>query len=137
MKRFVLPILAVAIMTGSAVAQPEGWDIAGTYVGSGEGEITATFERQDGDMFDVTLETISGSCSGSIAGEMAFTLDGGTLQVANENHVEGSDGEQFCEVNMTFDEEGFLNLEESSGCVNFHGAACSFDGQVVSLKAAG
>ncbi|WEK06288.1 MAG: hypothetical protein P0Y65_08600 [Candidatus Devosia phytovorans] len=142
MQRFLLPLLVASLFATSAHAEPpEGWDVAGTYHGSGEGELSATFDRKDGDTFDVTLETVSGSCSGSIAGEMKFSLDGGTLKVANENYEEGAEtyygSEEFCEVTMSFDDDGFLNLEESSGCVNFHGAACSFDGQIMNMSAAG
>lgn len=141
MQRLVLPLLLACLVSTGAHAQPEGWDISGEYRGSGEGEIAGTFERKQGDLFDVKLDTISGACSGTIEGEMTFTLEGGVLQVPNENYEAGSNtyygSEEFCEITMTFDDDGFLNLEENSGCVNFHGAACSFDGQLVSLKAAG
>ena len=142
MLRRVLPLLAASILITSAHAEPpEGWDIAGDYLGSGEGEISATFERIEGDTFDVELSTTSGACSGTLKGEMEFTLEGGTLKVANENYEAGSDSyygnEEFCEVQMVFDEDGFLNLEEGAGCVNFHGAACSFDGQIMNMAAAG
>lgn len=142
MLRSVLPLLLASLLVTSAHAEPpEGWDVGGTYFGSGEGEISATFDRKEGDTFDVELTTTSGDCSGTLTGEMDFTLDGGVLKVANENYEKGSDtyygSEEFCEVTMTFDEDGFLNLEESSGCVSFHGAACSFDGQVMNQSAAG
>ena len=142
MLRRAFPLLLASLLVTSAHAEPpEGWDIAGEYLGSGEGEISGSFERIDGDRFDVELTTISGTCSGTLAGEMDFTLEGGTLKVANPNYEAGSTtyygSEEFCEVTMTFDEDGFLNLEESSGCLAFHGAACSFDGQIVSMAAAG
>ena len=141
MLRRALSLLVASLLVTAAHAEPpEGWDIAGTYHGSGEGEITGVFERIEGDRFDVELTTISGACSGTLKGEMEFTLEGGTLKVANPNYQAGADlygNEEFCEVTMVFDEDGFLNLDESRGCLNFHGAACSFDSQIVSMNAAG
>lgn len=139
MLRTILPLLAVAFLAAPAHAQE------GSYVGSGEGELSAKIKHVENDVFSVSLETIvpmdndMGGCAGGVEGEAILDETGGTLFVENEDYEEGSDspmlGEQYCEVTLSFDDDGFLNIEEQSGCLTYHGAACGFSGQLINQTA--
>ncbi|MET3896170.1 hypothetical protein ABIB57_000094 [Devosia sp. UYZn731] len=139
MLRFALPLLAVAIFANPACAQE------GNYTGSGEGELSAKIKHIDNDVFAISLDTIvpmesdMPGCAGSVEGEAILDETGGNLFVENEDYEPGSDspmlGEQYCEVKLSFDEDGFLNIEEQTGCLTYHGAACGFTGQLLNENA--
>lgn len=139
MLRHILPLLAVAFLAAPVQAQE------GSYIGSGEGELSAKIKHVGDDVFAISLETVvatendMGGCAGGVEGEAILDETGGTLFVENEDYEEGSDslmfGEQYCEVTLSFDEDGFLNIEEQSGCLFYHGAACGFSGQLINQTA--
>jgi hypothetical protein len=139
MLRFALPLLAVALLASPGFAQE------GTYFGSGEGELNAKIKHIDNDVYAISIDTTVAmendvpGCAGGIEGEAILDETGGNLFVENEDYEPGSDspmlGEQYCEVKLSFDEDGFLNIEEQSGCLSYHGAACGFTGQLVNEDA--
>ena len=140
MFRLALPLLAIALFASSTQAQE------GNYFGSGEGgELTAKIKHIENDAYAVSLSTVVPmendfpGCAGGIDGEALLDDTGGNLFVENENYEPGSDspllGEQYCEVKLSFDEDGFLNIEEQQGCLAYHGAACGFSGQVMNENA--
>ena len=139
MFRFALPLLAIALLASPAHAQQ------GTYTGSGEGELSAKIKLIQDDRYAISLETVvpmendMPGCAGGVEGEALLDQTGGNLFVENEDYEPGSDspmfGEQYCEVKLNFDDEGFLNIEEQSGCLSYHGAACGFTGQLLNDKA--
>ena len=142
---FATTLLATAIHAQEAAAfTPEEQE--GTYFGSGEGgELTAKLTHKQDDIFAVSIETVvpmendMPGCGGGIDGEMILGPTGGNLFVENEDYEAGSDspmfGEQYCEVELSFDEDGFLNIQEKSGCLSYHGAACEFTGQLLNDRA--
>lgn len=140
MFRIALPLLAVAFLATSAVAQE------GNYIGSGEGDLSAKIKHMENDIFAVSLSTVVAmeddipGCGGSIEGQAILDETGGNFFVENEDYDPESDspmfGEQYCEITLSFDEDGFLNIEEKSGCIAYHGASCGFTGQLINENAA-
>lgn len=139
----------LAVFAGPALAQDDGplGDKAGQYVGYGEGELAAEITHLQDDVYAISISTtvpmendIPG-CGGGIEGEMIMTETGGNFFVENEDYEQGSTSpmtrERYCEIGVTFDEDGFLNLEERNGCISYHGASCGFSGQLVNVNAAG
>lgn len=147
MIRLAFLAAALTLSAGAALAE----DVAvreGTYFGSGEGgELTVKLNHINADIYGINIETsvpmendIPG-CGGGISGEIIMDTSGGNFFVENEDYVDGSmsplENERYCEINLTFDEDGFLNVQERSGCLAYHGAACEFTGQVMHEGAAG
>lgn len=147
-----LPVLAatLALLAAPAFAQdsagPLG-DRVGEYVGSGEGELSAKITHIENDIYAISIGTVVAmdekdnipGCGGGIDGEMIMTETGGNFFVENEDYEANSTSpltsERYCEIGVTFDEDGFLNLEERSGCIAYHGAACGFTGQLLNVNA--
>ncbi|WP_240233399.1 hypothetical protein [Devosia lacusdianchii] len=140
MLRFALPLFAIALLASPALAQE------GSYVGSGEGELTAEIKHIENDVYAVSLGTVVAmtedgmpGCGGGIEGEAILDETGGNFFVENEDYDPKSDspmlGEQYCEIALNFDEDGFLNIEEKSGCIAYHGASCGFTGQLINTSA--
>jgi hypothetical protein len=140
MLRLALPLLAAVLLAAPALAQE------GNYVGSGEGgELTAKIKHIENDVFALSLSTTVPmednfpGCGGAIEGQAILDDTGGNFFVENEDYEPGSDspmfGEQYCEIKLSFDEDGFLNIEEQQGCIFYHGAACEFTGQLLNENA--
>lgn len=135
MPRLMLYLCATALLAVSAQAQE------GKYVGSGEGgELAATIKSIDGDRYAITLEVGTDGCGGSVSGEASQTESGFELSAPNETYEAGSDNpimaEEFCKVDLSFDADGMLTIQEQRGCLSYHGAACEFTGQLVNQSAA-
>ena len=142
----LLPLLLAA--TSPALAQnsqgPLG-DRAGKYVGSGEGDLTAQFTHLQDDIYAVSIETVvpisdqGSGCAGGITGEMIMSKKGGNFFVENEEFkaeiAESPVNSRICEIGISF-VEGILVIEERDGCMPYHGAACSFTGELVHEQAA-
>lgn len=119
----------------------------GTYFGSGEGDLTVNLRHIENDVYAIGIETIvpiendMPGCAGGIEGEMILSATGGNFFVENEDYVSGSDNrlmnERYCEVELVFDADGFLVINEKDGCLAYHGAACGFSGTLVHESAAG
>lgn len=148
MLRTLLPLTAVLVLASTSAFAQEIPVREGTYYGGGEGgNLTVELNRLDGDVYaidigtTVPMENDIPGCSGSVSGELIMSPSGGNLFVENEDFVDGSssiyENQRYCEVNLTFDDDGFLNVQEQRGCLIYHGAACEFTGQLVHESAAG
>ena len=146
MIRFALAPVLVALCTSTTLAQ-EPLIREGAYYGSGEGELTVNLTHIENDIYAISIETgvpmendIPG-CGGGIEGEMLLSAEGGNFFVENEDYDPQSTSPMFservCEIGLTFDEDGFLQIEERAGCIAYHGAACGFTGTLVHESAAG
>ena len=76
-------------------------------------------------------------CGGGISGELVIEAEAetATLEVPNEGFVASEPvsqtNQEFCRINLQFLDAYTLRMEEVSGCTYYHGAACSFSGDVV------
>ena len=148
MFRTLLPIAATLALTLVPAFAEDLPVREGTYYGGGEGgELTVKLNHLDGEVYAIDISTtvpmendIPG-CGGGVSGELIMAPSGGNLFVENEDFVDGSsspyENQRYCEVNLSFDDDGFLNIQEQKGCLVYHGAACEFTGQLVHESAAG
>lgn len=148
MLRTLLPLAALLALTSATAFAEELPVREGTYYGGGEGgELTVKLKHLDGDVYaidigtTVPMENDIPGCGGGVSGELIMSPSGGNLFIENEDFVDGSsspyENERYCEVNLTFDDDGFLNVQEQNGCLAYHGAACEFTGELVHESAAG
>lgn len=83
----------------------------------------------------VLMEGELPGCGGSIDGELAIEGDVATLQVPNEGFVASGPVSQtnleYCRIDLRFLDSQTIRVEEISGCSYYHGAGCSFSGDVV------
>lgn len=83
----------------------------------------------------VAMEGDLPGCGGGIDGEVKLSKEGGNFFVENESYDPNSTHpglkERYCEIGLTFFEGRKLRLEERSGCIGYHGAACGFSGELV------
>lgn len=145
MKRVLAAALLVSLVAGSAHAEdPLGRE--GTYIGSGEGELTVKLKHLENDIYGVSISTLVPmegdipGCGGGIDGQMLLTADGGNFFVENADYDPNSASPvnaPVCEIQLRWDEDGVLNLDEREGCMYYHGAACGFSGQLINRDAAG
>ncbi|MET3925474.1 hypothetical protein [Devosia sp. 2618] len=147
MIRLTLLAAALVLSAGSTLAQ-ENPIREGNYYGGGEGgNLTVNLKHIDADIYgisigtEVPMENDIPGCGGGISGELIMEPSGGNFFVENEDYVAGSssplENERYCEITLTFDEDGFLNVQEQNGCLAYHGASCEFTGQLVHESAAG
>lgn len=146
MRRILLPIAAATLLIGAVQAQDEA-SYDGRYMGHGEGELTVVLEKLEGNVYAIDIQTIVPyennipGCSGGISGQMPMGESGGNFFVENEDYESGSNSpmlsERYCEIGLNFDENGFLILDERSGCLAYHGASCGFSGELMHEGAAG
>jgi hypothetical protein len=134
-------LFAVAALTIAFPALAEEVnEIEGIYTGSGEGELTLELTHIEDDRYSVAIETIvpieddMPGCAGGIEGEVLLSKKGGNFFVENESYDPESTSPMFserhCEIRMSFDGKGGVELEEQSGCLEYHGAACGFTGSL-------
>lgn len=150
MSRLLACLAAIALLTTAVHAQDAGGftveEQEGSYFGSGEGgELSVELKHLQDDIFAVSIETVvpmendMPGCAGGIDGEINLEPTGGNFFVENEDYEPGSSNpmmsERYCEITLSFDEDGFLNLQEQAGCLAYHGAACEFTGQVLNNRA--
>ena len=109
----------------------------GSYSGSGEGELTAVIQAPGADGFtEIQLSTATpiedgmGGCSGEVSGSAELNKTGGTFYASNEDYDPADEfSDEYCEVAMTFN-DGKLVIEEGPGCLQYHGPACGFTGEL-------
>ncbi|KKB79749.1 hypothetical protein VW35_04365 [Devosia soli] len=145
---FRTALLAVALLgtTIHAFAQDVP-DYSGTYLGSGEGDLTLELNRIEDDRYGISIETVvpiendMPGCAGGIDGEMLLSEGGGNFFVENEMYDPESDSpmfsERYCEIGIIFNEDGTVTTEERDGCLEYHGASCGFSGNLTHANAAG
>lgn len=138
-------ILLLPVLTGTAapsLAQdPSGEQgvRVGQYYGYGEGDLTASLTHVQGDIYRVELPTVSpisdqgGGCAGSIDSEVIISKKGGYFFAENSDYDaalgDNPVNARLCEIGLRF-VDGIL-VEERGGCMLYHGAACSFTGELV------
>ncbi len=133
MSRFPLIAAALALMAAPALAQEH----QGHWFGQGEGDITLDLTHVEDDIYKMSINTVVpisdvGGCAGGVDGEVILTSEGGNFFVENEDYdpLIGETGlnRRYCEIALTFNEDGTLTTEEKTGCLYYHGAACGFSG---------
>lgn len=152
MSRLLTAFMTAALLTTTVHAQePLGFtpeEQEGSYFGSGDGrELAVDLTHQENDIFAIKIDSVApiendmSGCTGSVEGTMTLGPTGGNLVVENKSYEAGLSNpmtsEKYCEIKLVFDEDGFLNLEEQSGCLAYHGPTCEFTGQVMNSRAAG
>jgi len=140
MLRTVLSATAF-FLTALAVPAQDFNPIEGLYSGHGEGELSVDLTHVEDDRYAISINTVvpisdaGGGCAGGVDGEVVLGEAGGTLLVENEDYdpAAGDSGlnRRYCEIGLAFDADGTLTLEERSGCLPYHGAACGFSGTVI------
>ncbi|KKB09703.1 hypothetical protein [Devosia chinhatensis] len=133
MFRPALAALFAATLLTPAFAQEH----QGHWFGDGEGQITLDLDHLQNDIYAISINTIvpitdMGGCAGGVDGEVSLTSEGGNFFVENEGYDallgESPMNQRYCEIALTFNEDGTLTTEEQGGCLYYHGAACGFSG---------
>lgn len=74
-------------------------------------------------------------CGGGISGEIEVADDAASLQIPNEGFIPDEPVSprnlKHCRIDMQFLDQYTMRLNEVSGCGYYHGASCSFSGDVV------
>lgn len=127
-------MLAAGLFAAPAMAQ----DHQGHWFGQGEGSLTLDLTHIQNDIYGMSINTLvpvsdmGGGCAGGVDGEVILDSKGGNFFIENELYdpEEGESGlnRRYCEISLTFNEDGTLTTEEQGGCLYYHGAACGFSG---------
>ncbi len=130
-------LLLAAVLTTTALPA-FAQEHQGHWFGEGEGNITADLTHFENDIYKISMSTIvpisdqGGGCAGGIDGEVLLDKKGGNFFVENEDYDPKGESSplnaRYCEIGLTFNEDGTLTTEERSGCLYYHGAACGFSG---------
>jgi hypothetical protein len=125
MFRLLTAAVMLAALSTAVLAQE------GSYSGSGEGDLTADVQAPDADGFTaITLSTVTKGCAGEVTGSAELSEAGGTFYASNEDYDPADEfSDEYCEVAMTF-KGSKLVIEEGPGCLQYHGAACGFTGEL-------
>ncbi|UDF29023.1 UNVERIFIED_ORG: hypothetical protein LHK14_16100 [Roseateles sp. XES5] len=136
--------LLVAASLNLAVVPAHALDPAGVegfWSGQGEGDLTVDLKHLQDDVYKISIGTTVAmdgdlpGCGGGIDGEVKLDRAGGNFFVENESYDPNSTApglaERYCEIGLTFKEGRKLVLEERSGCIGYHGAACGFSGELL------
>lgn len=100
-------LLMLPILVGQGFAQG---GLQGRYSGNG---LEVTFRENQAEI------TYAGHlCIGHLEGQVEKRSTG--LFIVAEN----------CEINLTLQEDGGVNLRQGFGCTNYHGARCNLSGSV-------
>ncbi len=83
----------------------------------------------------VPMKDMLPGCGGGISGELVIETQEVTLQLPNEGFIPNEPISQtnleYCQINLRFLDEYTIQIDEVSGCGYYHGASCSFSGDVV------
>lgn len=141
------PVFLAALL-GATLAAPAAFaqERQGHWFGPGEGDITVDLTHLQSDIYAISINTVvpisdmGGGCAGGVDGELIISGDTANFFVENEgydaNEPESGYNQRYCEIALTFNEDGTLTTEERDGCLYYHGAACGFSG-TLSHDAAG
>ncbi len=105
---------------------PKDSSLAGTYVGEGDGTVTAEIGvPASNGTYQASISTQAsaaggGGCAGSASG--TGHVDGSVLRITATDSNLGAT----CAISLTPDGKGGLHSEEGAGCSAFHGATCGF-----------
>ena len=135
MLRLLSAALFVAVLIPAASAQE------GSYVGSGEGDLTVEIQAKDADGFypidfstTTPMEDGMGGCSGGVSGTADIEGKDGMFYASNEDYDPAAvddpiSGYEYCEIALSFKGDRLV-IEEGTGCLVYHGAACGFTGEL-------
>lgn len=131
------PAMAAMIVCSLLAAPALAQQHEGRWEGAGEGQITLDLSHIQNDIYAISINTIvpiseMSGCAGGVDGEVSLDSTGGNFFVENEGY-DASFGEtpmnqRYCEISLTFNQDGTLTTEEKTGCLYYHGAACGFSG---------
>jgi hypothetical protein len=133
------PLLAALLVSSLCAAPALAQEHQGHWFGDGEGQITLDLNHIQNDIYAISINTIvpitdMGGCAGGVDGEVILSSEGGNFFVENEGYDPQEDesglNRRYCEIALTFNEDGTLTTEEKSGCLYYHGAACGFSGNL-------
>lgn len=137
MLRTALLAAALVLAAGPVLAQDFN-PLEGLYEGEGEGQLSVDLTHIEADRYAISITTLAPmqndlpGCGGGIAGEVLLSEAGGNFFVENEDYDGKADNspinQRYCEIGLSFDGNGNLELEERNGCLYYHGAACGFSG---------
>ena len=132
------PLLAALLVSALGAAPTLAQEHQGHWFGDGEGEITLDLTHIQNDIYAISINTIvpisdmGGGCAGGVDGEVILSSEGGNFFVENEDFDPEAEAtglnQRYCEIALTFNEDGTLTTEEKGGCLYYHGAACGFSG---------
>lgn len=131
------PALAALLVSALCAAPALSQQHEGLWSGQGEGDITLDLTHIQDDIYKISINTIVpisdvGGCAGGVDGEVILDSEGGNFFVENEDFdaeaEEAGLNRRYCEISLTFNEDGTLTTDEKSGCLYYHGAACGFSG---------
>ena len=141
MNRSTIIATLVALAALPAFAQDVN-PLEGLWSGKGEGDLTVDLKHVQDDIYKISIETVVPmqedglpGCGGGIEGEVKLDSAGGNFFVENEaydpNAEQSGVNARYCEIGLVFSRDGKLLIEERSGCLSYHGAACGFTGELV------
>ncbi|WP_439618891.1 hypothetical protein [Shinella sp.] len=141
MNRSTIIATLVALAALPAFAQDVN-PLEGLWSGKGEGDLTVDLKHVQDDIYKISIETVVPmqedglpGCGGGIEGEVKLDRAGGNFFVENEaydpNAEQSGVNARYCEIGLVFSKDGKLLIEERSGCLSYHGAACGFTGELV------
>lgn len=133
------PILLASVLASSlSVAPAFAQEREGHWFGNGEGDITLDLTHIQNDIYAMSINTVvpisdmGGGCAGGVDGEVIITGSTANFFVENEGYDANAEAsgynQRYCEIALTFNEDGTLITEEREGCLYYHGAACGFSG---------
>ncbi|KKC39440.1 hypothetical protein WH87_04310 [Devosia epidermidihirudinis] len=138
-----LAAIAALLCVSAAPAFAQDFDVLeGFYSGTSQGsELTATLTHVENGVYSAALSTtvpmkndVPG-CGGSIEGEVVIRDNVGLLTAPNELYDATSTLPAFkaeqCQIKLEFDGEYGLVVTEEEGCSYYHGASCSFSGELL------
>lgn len=133
------PLLATLLVSSLCAAPALAQEHQGHWFGDGEGQITLDLTHIQNDIYAISINTLVpitdvGGCAGGVDGEVILSSEGGNFFVENEGYDPQEDesglNRRYCEIALTFNEDGTLTTEEKGGCLYYHGAACGFSGNL-------
>jgi len=134
-------VAAVALTIACPALAQDFVEIEGHYSGSGEGDLTLDLTHIENDRFSVSINTVVPiteeftGCAGGVEGEALLSKKGGNFFIENEMYDSESTSpmfsERYCEIRISFDGKGGVELEEVGGCLEYHGASCGFTGTLL------
>lgn len=134
-------LIAATMMTSATSIHAEDYDPrSGNYEAEVGQNLSVLLEPLSGKRYAISIATtvpMDGElpgCGGSIKGELIIEADEATLQVPNEgflvNEPVSRTNLEFCRIDLRFLNGHIIRIEEVSGCSYYHGAGCSFSGDV-------
>lgn len=134
--------IAVALVTSASPTFSENYDPrSGHYQSESKQNLSVLLEHLSDKRYSINITTTvpmvgqMPGCGGGISGELVIETDEATLQIPNEGFIPNEPISQtnleYCRIDLRFLDNYTIRMEEVSGCGYYHGASCSFSGDVV------